>query len=477
MDILAAGLHAADPAACVARHLRADDDGLMVGGLRRQGAGDPARMALGDVGLEGAGDLARIAWSDIDRLLLVAVGKAAAAMAASAEAILGERVAGGMIIAPTGTDAASRRAMVLHAGHPLPDPAGLMATRAVLRLLEGTSARDVVLVLLSGGASAMLEQPAGRRMPLVDIAVATSALLSSGATIDEINAVRKHVSAVKGGQLVRAAAPARVVTLVLSDVASGRLDTVGSGPTAPDPTTFADAARVITARGLWGAMPASIGEHLRAGMAGDVPETPKPGDPLFAGTILRTVGDNAGAAEAAAERAIALGYATNILTTRLEGESREAGRFLAAIGREIALDGRPLHAPACLVVGGETTVTLRRLGGSGGRNRELALAAALALADVGGGDGEGSRGSGDPILLAALGTDGADAGADAAGAIVDGTTVARAAAAGLDAAGALERHDSGPFFAALGDALITGPTGTNVRDLVVVLVGEPPAGR
>lgn len=454
MDILAAGLRAADPAVCVARHLRADDDGLSIGA---------------------DADVTHVPWADVDRLLLVAVGKAAAPMARAAEAALGDRIASGVVIVPSGASAESRRAMVLQAGHPLPDPAGLMATRAVLRLLADTGPRDVVLVLLSGGASAMLEQPAGRRMPLVDVAVATSALLSSGAAIDEVNAVRKHLSTVKGGQLARAAAPARMVTLVLSDVASGRLDTVGSGPTAPDPTTFADAATVLTQRGLWGAMPASIGEHLRAGMAGDIPETPKPGDPLFAGAVLRVVGDNATAAEAAAARAAALGYAAQVFTTRLEGESRDAGRLLASIGREIAVDGRPLRAPACIVVGGETTVTLRRLGGSGGRNRELALAAALALAE--GGALALAEGGDAPVVIAALGTDGVDAGPDAAGAIVDQTTIARASAAGLDAAAALERHDSGPFFAALGDALVTGPTGTNVGDLAVVLVGALPDGR
>jgi hydroxypyruvate reductase len=251
-----------------------------------------------------------------------------------------------------------------------------------------------------------------------------------------------------------------VVTRALSDVVGGRPETIGGGPTVVDPTTYADAGAVLSRHGLWGEVPVSIGTHLRAGMAGQINETVKPGDPLAERAWWRTVGSVATAAEAAARAALALGYHSSILTTRLHGEAREAGRILATIGMEVAADHRPVAPPACLICGGETTVTLRRLGGEGGRSRELALAAALTLEDVAG------------VTLAAMGSDGIDGAPDAAGAIVDGTSVARARAAGRDAQTDLDHHASGPFFAALGDALVTGPTGTNVNDLVVMLVGE-----
>jgi hydroxypyruvate reductase len=383
-------------------------------------------------------------------------------MVRSAEAILGERLTAGLAVTVPGAEGPAARTTVHVGGHPLPDPGSLFATRHIARLLADTTERDLVIALISGGASALLELPAGR-IPLVDLQATTSSLLASGATIQEMNTLRKHLSAVKGGGLARLAAPARVLALVLSDVVGNPLDIIASGPTVPDPSTYADAAAVLSRYDLWGQVPASVADHVRSGLAGALPETAKPGDALFARVDTRLVGDNAAAAAAARDRAAALGYRSEILTTWLQGEAREAGRFLAAVGKELASHGRPLAPPACLVVGGETTVTLRRLGGAGGRNQELALAAALALAGWAG------------VTVASLGTDGIDGTTPHAGAIVDGGTLGRAAAAGLDAAEALARHDSGTFFAALGEALVTGPTGTNVNDLALVLVGEPPA--
>ncbi len=438
LDVLAAGLAAADPRAAVGRWLAVDGDRAVVGGVEI--------------------DLAAV-----EHVYLVGAGKAATAMVQAAEAALGTRVTAGVAVTVPGAGGTTAHTTVHHGGHPLPDPAGLMATRHIARLLERATERDLVIALISGGASALMELPAGR-IPLIDIQTTTSALLASGATIDEMNAVRKHVSVVKGGGLARLAAPARVVALVLSDVVGSPLDVIGSGPTVPDPTTFADAAAVLARHDLWGALPASIGDHLRRGLAGAVPETLKPGDPVFDRVTTVVVGDNALAAAAAAAHGRALGLETVVLTTFLEGEAREAGRFLAAVGKEMAAHGRPTGVPGCVVVGGETTVTLRRLGGTGGRNHEVALAAALAL------DGPAWA----TVTVAAMGTDGIDGATDAAGAVVDGTTAGRARAAGLDARAALDRHDSGPFFSALGDRIVTGPTGTNVNDLAVIVVQPPP---
>jgi glycerate 2-kinase len=432
LAILGAGLAAVEPAAAVRRALSLAGDQLHVGAL--------------DLDL-----------SAVDRVLVVAAGKAATAMVQAAEAVLGARLSAGVAATAPGTKGPTQRVTLHEGGHPLPNPASLMAARHVARLVAGTTDRDLVLVLLSGGASALLELPAGR-ITLADLQQATSALLASGATIHELNTVRKHLSAIKGGGLARLAAPAQVAALVLSDVVGNPLEVIASGPTVPDPSTFADAAEVLSRYNLWGQLPASVGDYVRAGLAGTVPETAKPGDALFERVTTTIVGDNGLAATAAWERATALGYNAQVLTTWLQGEAREAGLFLAAVGKEIATSGRPLAAPACVVVGGETTVTLKRLGGHGGRNQELALAAALAV-------------TGWPaVTIASLGTDGVDGLTEHAGAVVDGTTVARAAAAGLDPRRALSRHDSGSFFASLGDALVTGPTGTNVNDLAVVLV-------
>lgn len=439
--LLRAGLAAADPAALLAERLALEPDGAL-----RLGPPDDAERLDAD---------------SLGRIFLVAAGKAAGPMTLAAEEALGPRLAGGVAIVPRGAEVEAARTIVYGAGHPLPDPSGLMATRQALRMVEGAGPEDVVLVLLSGGASALLEQPAGR-LALVELAAASSALLASGATIDEINAVRKHLSRVKGGGLARAAAPARVRSFLLSDVVGDRADTIGSGPTVPDPTTYAEAGTVLSRHGLWDKIGAAAGEHLRAGLAGALPETASPEEAEGWDARLWRIGGNETAALAAAEAARSAGWRTLLLGTRFTGEARQLGAFLAAIAAEIGADGRPLSAPACVVAGGETTVSLRRLGGRGGRNRELALAAAIAL--------DGAPRS----LLAALGTDGVDGEPSAAGAIVDGETCRRAAEAGVDAAAALDAHDSGPFFDALGDALVGGPTGTNVRDLYLILVGDPP---
>jgi hydroxypyruvate reductase len=436
--VLAAALRAADAGEAVRRVVSRERDTLDVAGQT---------VPLGGTGA----------------LYLVAAGKAARAMVEAFEGIAGDGVAATVgATVPSGAGA-TRRGHLHAAGHPLPDPGSLMGARHVASLLERAGADDTVVVLISGGASALLEMPV-RGLQLADLVSATSALLASGATINEMNAVRKHLSRIKGGQLARLAAPARCITLAVSDVVGNALDVIGSGPTVPDSTAFGDAAQVISRYGLWERFPAAAADAIRRGAAGSLPETPKAGDTAFERATTVVIASNVEAAEAARVAASSLGYHAAVLTTWLEGEAREAGRLLAALGKEVASHGRPVGRPAVLVAGGETTVTLRTLGGHGGRNQELALGAAVAL--------EGWRG----VTIASLGTDGIDGSSDAAGAVVDGTTLRRAAAAGLDARALLDAHQSASLFSHLGDAIMTGPTGTNVNDLVVVLV-EGAAGR
>jgi hydroxypyruvate reductase len=284
----------------------------------------------------------------------------------------------------------------------------------------------------------------------------TRLLLACGADIRELNTLRKHLSAIKGGHLARLAAPAAVVSLILSDVVGDPLDVISSGPTVPDPTTFGDALAVLAKYGLTARVPRAVLDRLERGARGDLPDTPKPGDPCFRRVSNIVVGSNALAVDAAARQARALGYRALVLSTTIEGETRDVARMHAAILREIRSSGRPARPPACVISGGETTVTLRGEG-LGGRNQEFALAAAIDL--------EGLPG----VLAFSAGTDGTDGPTDAAGAMADGATLARAAALGLDARDALARNDSYHFFEPLRDLAMTGPTGTNVMDIRLML--------
>lgn len=395
----------------------------------------------------------------VDRIWVVGGGKAAPAMAGALASLLGDRLAGGLVVTRHGhADPGIKTGPieVAEAGHPLPDAAGVAATRRMADLLQQATGRDLVLALLSGGASALLTLPAGA-LALDDLVRTTELLLHSGATISELNSVRKHLSQIKGGGLARLASPARVAALVLSDVVGDPLEVIASGPASPDATTFADAWAVVERYGLAERLPGAVAARLRAGLEGSVDETLKPGDALFQQVQTVIVGSNRLAAEAAVESARQLGFHALLLSTFVEGEAREVGRVAAALAREVAVHGRPVPRPACLVWGGETTVTVRGRG-MGGRNQELALAAALALEDIPG------------VLLVALGTDGSDGPTDAAGAVAGGQTVARARALGLRPRAYLANNDAYPFFDALGDLLRTGPTGTNVNDLLFIWV-------
>jgi glycerate 2-kinase len=422
---------------------------------------EPRRAVLAHVALEGdvvVADGHRIPLRPGGGVLVVGAGKAAVPMAAAAEEVLGERISGGLVVTKTGHGGPLRRVRVAEASHPVPDAAGVAAADEIMRLLRSATPDDLVVCLVSGGGSALLPSPV-EDVTLAEKQAITSALLASGASIAEVNAVRKHLSRVKGGGLARLAHPARVLALILSDVVGDPLDVVASGPTVADPTTYADALAVLDRYGLRDRAPMAVLSHLMRGRAGMIPETPKPGDPELSGVVDVLVGTNAIAVQAAAARARALGYATVILSSTLTGETREIASVHAAIAREIAATGNPVPRPACVISGGETTVTLRGAG-KGGRNQEFALAAALEIAGVPG------------VIVLSAGTDGTDGPTDAAGALVDGTTVARAHARGHDARRHLERNDAYPLFDLLGDLLRTGPTQTNVMDLHVVLAGR-----
>ncbi len=391
-------------------------------------------------------------------ILVIGAGKGSALMAQAVEEILGDRIGGGIVIVKYGYVAPLQRIRLVEAGHPTPDENGRRATKELVGLVERLDTRDLVLLVLSGGGSALLPMPV-TGITLAEKMTATNLLLKSGVPIQEMNAVRKHLSQVKGGQLARLVYPAMLVSFILSDVVGDPLDVIASGPTVGDPSTFEHCAEILDRYGLWQDLPTSVSLHLQEGVEGRVPETPKPDDPVFANTHAILVGTNLQALEAAATAAEELGYSSLILSSMIEGDTGEAARFHTALAREIVRSGHPLPRPACLISGGETTVVVRGQG-KGGRNQEFALVAAIGLDGVEG------------VCLLCGGTDGTDGPTDAAGAVVDGATVARALAKGLDPREFLARNDSYHFFEKLDDLVMTGPTNTNVMDLRVILIGS-----
>jgi glycerate 2-kinase len=443
-----------------------------------------------------SGDVLRIgdrsySLAEIDRVFVVGGGKAGAPMAAAIHEILPERITTGTVNVKYGhhagagdwqvrfehrplvdssvrPDAASLPApvdtgpiVIVEAGHPVPDAAGLAGAQCIAALLHGLTERDLVVVLISGGGSALLPLPADA-ITLADYQALTGLLLRCGADITEINTVRKHCSRLQGGQLARLAAPAHVATLILSDVVGTPLDAIASGPTVPDRSSFADAWRILERYGIAEQAPAAICGHLRRGVAGLIPDTPKPGDPLFERVNNVVIGENASAGRAAVAEAKRLGFTAALLTTFLQGEAREVGRVVTGLAQGIASGQSDFSPPVCLVLGGETTVTIRGKG-TGGRNQELALAAAIALEGY-------PLPPGVEVAVVSLGTDGTDGPTDAAGGIVTGDSVARSRALGLDARAALDANDSYHLLGALGDLIVTGPTQTNVNDLIFVFV-------
>jgi hydroxypyruvate reductase len=395
---------------------------------------------------------------DFDHIYLAGAGKAAIPMAEAVGEVLRDHLKSGVIITKYHhIDRLLPAQLRVHeAGHPVPDEQAVAATRDLAALLDQVTPRDLVFCAISGGGSALMTLPAAG-ITLADLQTTTQLLLRGGATIQQINAIRKHLDTIKGGGLARLAHGAPIVSLVLSDVIGDDLSVIASGPTVPDPSTFADAWRAVEQFDLVDQLPAAVRARLERGRSGEIPDTPKPGDPLFDRVQTVIIGSNAQAAQAAEQAARQLNFNPLLLSTQIQGEAREVAQVAAAIAKEIALYNRPAPKPACLILGGETTVTVKGRG-LGGRNQELALAAAIALEGL------------PHVLIAALGTDGTDGPTDAAGAIATGETVGRAQAIGLDAQTHLANNDAYHFFQALGDLISTGPTGTNVNDLLFVLI-------
>jgi len=425
LDVATAAIEAVHPRRTVPASVRRDGD----------------RLRVGDEEIDLAAH---------DDVYVVGGGKGAAAVAAELDDILGDRITDGVVAAKAGEEGVDLGAVeAVGAGHPLPDEASLSAGRRALELADSAGGDDLVVAPVTGGASATLVAPAAD-LTLDDLASTTETLLRAGLRIDEVNAVRKHCSAIKGGRLAERIAPATAVTLVVVDEVAGE----PWGPTVGDATSFDDALDVLARHDLTDAVPPAVVAHLRRGRDGTVAETPTE----TAGHVV-VLAEPSDAAEAARDRAAALGYEPLILSTTVEGESREVATCLTAIAREATTHDRPVAPPCVFVSGGETTVHVDGDAGEGGPNQEFALRAALEL------DGDERS-----VTTLAVGTDGTDGPTDVAGGLVDATTVPRMADRGVDARAHLHRHDATPALRAVDDAVVTGPTGTNVMDLRLTLV-------
>jgi hydroxypyruvate reductase len=433
MQIFEAGLQAVDPVEAIKRHTRLEKDILFI---------DDRQFNL----------------KDYDRILVVGAGKAVAPMAKAVEDLLENRISDGVIVVKDEHGLPLKKVKIREASHPVPDERGVQGTEEILSLVEKAAERDLVICLISGGGSALLIAPV-QEISLEDKQNATKLLLASGATIHEFNTVRKHLSRAKGGRLAQMANPATITSLILSDVVGDDLDVIASGPTVPDSSTFKDAEQILKGYGIWDQLASSVRNHIEQGSSGQIEDTPKSDNAAFLKCSQVLVGTNLQALMAAGKAAERLGYRPLILSSKVEGEAREVTKFYTAIAREILESAYPMEPPACVLAGGETTVTLQG-DGRGGRNQEFALAAALAIEGL------------DNVIVLSGGTDGTDGPTDAAGAIADGTTVARAREKGLDPKDFLQRNDSYNFFQELDDLIMTGPTRTNVMDIYMLLVAR-----
>jgi hydroxypyruvate reductase len=430
-EIFLTGIKAVEAEAAVRRHCRMDENRFVVD--------------------EKAYDL-----SLFDKVFVIGAGKASASMAKALEDMLGKKITEGLVCVKYEHLAALNTVKLVEAAHPVPDKPGQDGAQAILELASKAQKGDLVISAFSGGGSALLPLPV-EGVSLADKQEATKVLLACGATIHEINAVRKHISQVKGGGLARAVSPATHVALVLSDVVGDDLDVIASGPSVPDSSTFADCLGIFAKYGITEKVPEAVLGHIRKGVEGKAAENPKPGDPLFEAVQNAIVGSNMECVLTADAKARQLGYNTLILSSMIEGETIDVAQVHGAIAKEIVKTGHPLSVPACVLSGGETTVTIKG-DGLGGRNQEFALAAAASIAGW------------DNVVVLSGGTDGTDGPTDAAGAVVDGFTVAKGRDLGLEAASFLSNNDAYRFFERTGDLIKTGPTNTNVMDLRVVLV-------
>ena len=431
LAIFQAGVKAVDPVQAIKKHLKLEENRLTVG--------------------EKTYNL-----SGFDRISVIGAGKASAAMARAMEETLDERLNSGLVITKHNHALPLDKVQVIEAGHPVPDEAGFRGARQIVRFLEQVDEKDLVFYLISGGGSALLPYP-HEGLTLEDKQDVTKILLEVGANIHEINTLRKHLSRVKGGRLAKVAYPATLISLILSDVIGDDLDSIASGPTVPDHSTFADCMDILDKYQITDRLPSVVVDILKKGTHGQIEDTPKAGDPAFERTQNLIIGSNILAVKAAEKKAGELGYNPLIFSTFIEGETRDVARVHAAIAKEILSSGNPIKRPACVISGGETTVIIHGKG-KGGRNQEFSLAAAMDI-----------HGLGNVVVLSG-GTDGTDGPTDTAGAIADGTTISRARKLGLNPDHYLHENDSYHFFEALNDLIITGPTYTNVMDLRVVLV-------
>ncbi|MHC4182051.1 MAG: glycerate kinase type-2 family protein [Planctomycetota bacterium] len=394
---------------------------------------------------------------DYEHIYVVGGGKACAPMAKAMEEILGDRLDNGIIIVKYDHGLPLKKIKIVEASHPLPDLNGQKGTSEILKLLSNAGKKDLIICLISGGGSALLVQP-HKEISLQDVQVASNELLSCGAEIGEINSVRKHLSIIKGGQLAKASYPSTLVTLMLSDVIGDPMDIIASGPTVPEESTFEDACKVIQKYSLGNRIPDSVNKLLEKGRTGKIEENPKRGNKVFVNTQNVIIGSNKMAVEFAKEKATELGYNITVLSSPIHGESKEAAKSFAATAKEACSTESPIPKPACIIAGGETTVTIKG-NGKGGRNQEFALSAAIEI--------EGHEG----IVILSGGTDGTDGPTDATGAIVDANTCKYAREKfSLNPEDFLKRNDSYHFFNKIDQHLITGPTLTNVMDVMIALI-------
>jgi glycerate 2-kinase len=435
LAVFNAGVAAVDPALCISKSCKIKDNSLAIAGHRY--------------------DLERF-----DRIMVIGAGKASAAMGGAMESILPDPIRGrithGLIITKYGHSVPLKKIKVIEADHPVPDEAGEAAAKKLLEIAETADENTLVINLISGGGSALTPLPAGG-ITLENKQETTDALLECGAAIHEINTIRKHLSRFKGGQLARAVHPAIMINLVISDVVGDDLSTIASGPAVPDTTTFRECLDIVRKFGLETGLPAPVLNHLNQGAAGKSPETPKPGDPVFSNIHHHIIADNMAALKAAQKKADQLGYNSLVLSSMIEGETREVSKVHTAIAKEVVRSGHPVAPPACILSGGETTVTIQG-NGKGGRNQEFALACVSDIAGL------------ENTVILSCGTDGTDGPTDAAGAIADHTTLSRAKALGLDPDRYLSENNAYPFFSQLNDLVKTGPTRTNVMDIRIILI-------
>lgn len=397
--------------------------------------------------------------SDFSRIRIIGAGKAALPMAKACCDIIGDHLTEGIIIVKNGvrgftenqTSNQHRKLRIIEASHPIPDTRGVEGSKEIINLLSDSKPDDLIFCLISGGGSALLNAPV-QGIKLSDLQSLTGELLACGASINEINTIRKHLDIIKGGGMVKLTAPASVISLILSDVVGDPLEVIASGPTVPDPTTFQDALDILKKYGLLNSIPESISRTLKNGALGKVDETPKPGDPRFRNIFNQIIGSNQMAATAALEQVKQEKMNGLLLTTSIQGESRKVGVMLSAIAQQLSMTATSIQSPACIITGGETTVTLTG-NGKGGRNQEMALSTVRYLAGL------------PDIIFISVATDGDDGPTNAAGAVVTGNTLNRAVKAGMDPDEYLRRNDSYTFFSALDDLLLPGPTLTNVNDL------------